>query len=42
TIVPAAETQWTRFLWLGRSLDDVLKTQSASEVPPAVGAAENL
>ncbi|TIV67751.1 MAG: pyridoxal-5-phosphate-dependent protein subunit beta, partial [Mesorhizobium sp.] len=42
TIAPAAETQWTRFLWLRRSLDDVLKTQSASEVPPAVGAAENL
>ena len=36
---PAAETQWTRFLWLRRSLDDVLETPEASEVPPAVGAA---
>jgi len=42
TIAPAAETQWTRFLWLRRSLDDVLKTREASDVPPAVGAAENL
>lgn len=42
TIAPAAETQWTRFLWLRRSLDDVLKTREASDVPPAGGAAENL
>jgi cysteine synthase A len=42
TIEPAAETQWTRFLWLRRSLGDVLNTDARTDVPAAIGAPENL